>query len=78
MGSSFVALLGDERNIPNVALFFTVYAVLAVILRPMTGRLLDQYGLSVQIYPAFVIASLCFLFLGIARSLPMILLSAKR
>ena len=76
MASSFVALLGDERNIPNVALFFTVYAVLAVILRPLTGRLLDRYGLSVQIYPAFVIVSLCFLCLGVAQSLPMILLAA--
>ena len=76
MASSFVALLGDERNIPNVALFFTVYAVLAAILRPLTGRLLDRYGLSVQIYPAFVIVSLCFLCLGVAQSLPMILLAA--
>ena len=76
MASSFVALLGDERNIPNVALFFTVYAVLAIILRPLTGRMLDRYGLSVQIYPAFLFAALGFLFLGLAQSLTLILLAA--
>ena len=76
MASSFVTLIGDERNIEGVSLFFTTYAVLAIILRPITGRLLDRYGLSVQIYPAFVFASLCMFLLGSAQSLAMILLAA--
>jgi len=46
MATTFVPLIGDERGIPNVALFFTTYAILALILRPVTGRLLDRYGLA--------------------------------
>jgi len=76
MATTFVPLIGDERGIPNVALFFTTYAILALILRPVTGRLLDRYGLAVQLFPAYVFAALCFLFLGTAQTIVAILLAA--
>lgn len=76
MANSFIALLGDERGIPNVAWFFSVYAILAIFLRPISGKLLDRYGLSRQLYPAFIFASLFYVLLANAYSLPLILLAA--
>ncbi|MHB0979234.1 MAG: MFS transporter [Thermoleophilia bacterium] len=41
---SFIALLGEERRIANVGLFFTVYAVVQTLTRPVSGRLADRRG----------------------------------
>ena len=47
-----------------------------MLLFPISGRLLDRYGLAVQLYPAFVFAALCFVLLGAANSLLFIVLAA--
>lgn len=76
LANSWLALLGEERGISNVGLFFTVYSVIALILRPLSGKILDRYGLSVLIYPAYVFASLTMVCLGLAQSLTLILFAA--
>ncbi len=76
LANSFIALLGEERGIANVGLFFTVYSIVALVLRPISGKILDRYGLSVIIFPAYVFASLTMVFLGIAQSLTLILFAA--
>lgn len=75
MANSFLALMADERGIPNVALFFTVYSIAALVLRPLAGRILDKYGLPVLLYPAFIFASLCMVMLGMASSIGFIIIA---
>ena len=75
MANSFLALLGEDRGIANVGLFFTVYAITALVVRPFSGRVLDKFGLPVLLYPAFFIASLTMLLLGFAQSLSVIMLA---
>lgn len=75
LGNSFIALLGAERGIANVGLFFTVYSVCALVLRPASGKILDRFGLSVLLYPAFIFASLTLVLIGSAHSITFIILA---
>lgn len=75
LGNSFLALIGDERGIANVGIFFTIYSVSALVLRPLSGRALDRFGLSVLIYPAFIFAALTMVLIGSASSLLFIIIA---
>lgn len=41
---TFIGLYGEERGIAHVGVFFTVYAVVLTIVRPVAGRLADRLG----------------------------------
>ncbi len=60
--NAFLLLVGEERGIANVSLFFTVYSIAMVCTRPFVGKLLDKKGIKFVLYPAIVIAS-CGMFL---------------
>ncbi|WPC40156.1 MFS transporter [Clostridium sp. JS66] len=70
---SFLALLGDERHISNIGYYFTVNAIVILIIRPLSGKLLDNKGLSIIAFPAFIMAIAAALLLAISTSLWMIL-----
>lgn len=70
---SFLALLGDERHISNIGYYFTVNAIVILIIRPLSGKLLDNKGLSIIAFPAFIMAMAAALLLAISTSLWMIL-----
>jgi predicted MFS family arabinose efflux permease len=70
---SFLALLGDERHISNIGYYFTVNAIVILIIRPLSGKLLDNKGLSIIAFPAFILAMAASLLLVISSSLWMIL-----
>lgn len=40
--SSFLVLLGEERAIKNIALYFTVNAICLLVVRPIAGKLSDK------------------------------------
>lgn len=73
---SFLSLLGDERHITNIGYYFTVNAVVILIIRSISSKLLDYKGLSFIAFPAFIMAMMSALLLGISTSLWMILLAA--
>lgn len=70
---SYLVLLGDERGIGNISLYFTVNALALVIVRFFAGRIYDKYGLSAIMIPSFVLAAVSAIFTGYARTLPVIL-----
>ena len=75
LANSFLVLVGEERNIANVGLFFTVYSVTALVLRPLAGKVLDRFGLPILLYPAFLFAALTMVFIGVAQSLVLIIIA---
>ncbi len=75
LANSFLVLVGEERNIPNVGLFFTVYSVTALVLRPLAGKILDRFGLPILLYPAFLFAAMTMVLIGVAQSLVFIILA---
>ncbi|MEC0184687.1 hypothetical protein P4H61_24745 [Paenibacillus peoriae] len=56
--SSFLVLLGEERGIKGVGMYFTMNALILLIMRPLSGRLYDKKGLSIILYPALFSSSI--------------------
>ena len=75
LANAFIVLIGTERDIPNVGLFFTVFSIFTLILRPISGRILDKYGLPVLLYPSFLFASVTMVLIGSANSLIFLLVA---
>lgn len=73
--NSFLALLGDERGIKGVGVFFTAYSVILIVTRPITGKLFDQKGIKFIMYPSIALAALSMLLLGKATSTWIVLLA---
>ncbi|HEX2062016.1 MAG TPA: MFS transporter [Thermoanaerobaculia bacterium] len=65
--TSHVALLSRERGIHPESLFFTVFAIVIVLVRVFTSRLGDRFGPKVLLYPAFVAMPVAFAILAIAE-----------
>jgi len=74
--SSFLVLLGEERGIADIGLYFTVMAVFLFVLRPFTGKLSDRKGLAIILYPAFILVALESLLLSRATALWVVLMAA--
>ena len=66
--STYSAIIGEERNIPNISVFYTAYAVAALIVRPFSGKLLDKRGLTLIVIPAYFIAAASNFVIGIAMT----------
>lgn len=52
---SLLFAVGDARGIAGISLYFTLYAVSALVARPLAGRLSDTKGFGVVIAPALLI-----------------------
>ena len=74
--STYLDILASERSIANISIFFTVYSVVLIIFKPLTGKLLDTRGMYFVIIPAVVFAALGMFFVGIASSLWIMLIAA--
>lgn len=66
----------QANNIPNVGLFFTIYAFVLLAARPASGRLVDKYGIPKVLIPGTLIFALSFLVLGLGNSFPAMLITA--
>ena len=62
---SFLNTYAIEIDVVTAAsFFFIVYAVAVLSTRPFTGRLIDQKGPNMVIYPTFILMAIGFLILG--------------
>ena len=73
--NTFLALIGDERNIAGIGTFFTAYSIALVLVRPWSGKLYDRKGIKLILYASLCISFVGILLLGFARSLPFIIFS---
>ena len=55
--SAFLVMLGDERGIANVGIFFTLNAIFLLMVRPFSGKLNDKKGLNFILIPSYIIAA---------------------
>ena len=70
MGSTlgFAVLYGKSMGYNNVGLFFTFYACALFITRPLTGKLIDKFGVSAAIIPGFAVFVISFVLLSFSKS----------
>lgn len=52
--NTFLPLQAVANGLPNPGLYFTVYAVTLIVVRPLTGRLSDRFSRAAVAVPAFV------------------------
>ncbi len=74
--SYYLVDFGDSRGIDNIAMFFTVYSIAMLFMKPFVGKIQDKYGVKVILYPAFLVYSIGILILAKAKSLLPCLVSA--
>ena len=76
MVSTYLTIIAEEREIANISLFFTVYSVFLIAIRPFTGRLLDKKGVYVILVPSFLFAALGMVLVGVGGSLGVLMAAA--
>lgn len=65
---TFISLYAEEIHLVEAAsMFFIVYAVVVIISRPFSGRLLDSKGANIVIYPCFFIFAIAMLLFSQAQ-----------
>ncbi len=74
--ATFIVLIGDDRGIVGISLFFTVNALTLLISRPLAGRRADARGLSAVYYPSAIIEAAAVLLIAFSNQLWLILVSA--
>lgn len=67
--NNYLALLGEERGIASVGLFFTAYSIALVLVRPISGKIFDKLGIKTIMYPALFITFAGNMLLGFATSI---------
>ena len=76
LATTYLDILATEQGTPNIALFFTAYAVALVFTKSLSSKLQDTKGLYFVMIPAVVFAALGTFVVGIAFSLEMMMLAA--
>lgn len=74
--SSFLLLLGQERNIENISLFFSVGAIVIFILRLFIGRIVDKQGLTLVVNISLVVTALSMVLIGVTPILSLLLVAS--
>ena len=74
---SYISPFAAQKNLlPYASLFFVVFAISMMSLRPITGKIYDRKGPSYVIYPAIVMFALGLILLSQIESLTGFLLAA--
>lgn len=74
--NAFLLVYAEERGIEGASLFFTVYAVVLLLTRPLVGRLTDKYGFVKVGIPSLFMNVVSLTLIGFADSLPVLLLAS--
>lgn len=74
--SSLLVTFGKEREIANIALFFTSYSIAMVAVRPIAGKLVDTKGLKFVLVPSLILGAAAFFLLGYSTALWMCIIAA--
>ena len=76
LASSYMIIIGNERGIGNIGMYFVVHAIVVLITRPMIGRMTDKKGVAYAILPGYILAACAMIIIGSSYSLAPILFAA--
>ena len=74
--SSFLVLLGEERNIRNIGLFFSVGAIVLFVLRIFVGKIADNQGITSIVNISLIASAMSMILIGFAPILSILLLAS--
>lgn len=67
--SGFLAIYAEEKGVPGIGIFFTVYACALFVTRPLCGQLSDKIKRAYIIIPAFAILAATYVIFVFAGNL---------
>ncbi len=73
--SSYLVLYAQEMGIENIGIYFTVYALILVFVRPLSGKIMDRYGLAYTVFPGIILTICSMFLLGRSSTVLLILVS---
>lgn len=73
---SFLALYAMEIGIANIGIYFTIYALVLMVVRPVSGAISDRQGPAPVVVPGLIFISLAMLALAWAQNLWWFVLAA--
>lgn len=74
---SFISTFAESKNLlPYASLFFVVFAISMMSLRPITGKIYDRKGPNYVVYPAIALFSLGLIVLSQINSVPGLMIAA--
>jgi MFS family permease len=76
IANSFMVFIGEERNIANISLFFTISSIVLLAVRILTGRISDKKSLTALVNFALVFTVVSMACVGAAASLQIIIVAA--
>ena len=76
MFNAYMVPYAETLGIPNIAIFFTVYALVLLGARPIFGKLADKVDIDKVLIPSLIIFALSFVAVALGRSLAMMLVGA--
>lgn len=74
--NSFLAIYGIDMGVENIGFFFTVYAGMMLVSRPLIGKLSDLYGLVPVVIPSIISCGIAFGLISISNNLILFLFAA--
>ncbi len=76
MFNVYMVPYAETLGIPNIAIFFTVYALVLLAARPIFGRLADRVSMEKVLVPSLIVFALSYVAVALGRSLAMMLVGA--
>ena len=73
--ASYLVLYSDELGVTGISTYFTVCAVMLMIARPLSGKLMDKKGIKVTVIPGMICTLISMFMLGRVTGLIPILIS---
>lgn len=73
--ASYLVLFAEELNVGSISLYFTIYAVVLFFVRPLSGKLMDKYGIRVTVIPGLILTAASMFLLGQSTTLIMIFIT---
>ncbi len=73
---AYVINFANEQGIANISVFFLVMAGVLFVSRPLSGALIDRFGVAKVVIPGLILFALSFFLFGSSKTLGMTLVSA--
>ncbi|TDA69439.1 MAG: MFS transporter [Clostridia bacterium] len=73
---SFLSLYALEKGIANIGIYFTIYALVLMVVRPVSGVIADRQGPAPVVVPGLILISLAMLVLAGAQNIWWFVLAA--
>lgn len=73
--ASYLVLYSDELGVKGISTYFTVCAVMLMIARPLSGKIMDRKGIKYTVIPGMICTIIAMFMLGRVYSIVPILIS---